>query len=773
MQATTGSMERKKESQEFASIDENPVTSRSIDTNLARQNLQRLQDHVNRQFSNVVSSSPCAGRVIGSDTSQHHPRAAYSDALQHHPRAANSDTSQRHPRAASSDTSQYHPRAANSDTSQYHPRAANSGASQRHPMATNSDTSQYHPRAAGSDTSQHQQQMSYISSSGLDIFPRPPSINNDDDLFKGESDSNHSGENDPEPEIKLADENVENNDNSATADGNSIERTESGFESPGADAIPDFVAIGISFTSRSSKGSDAEVSPTDKSKDRPGEDKEFRVNEVEFENDNIKTEDAGVGEKNLEMNVEFRAQDRGTPVYRRSQSDIKDKRKRFSQRDDFVFEEIPVFDEDSHVPVRKSNSLPDLILSLSSSNSSPRSGSDKQSPDVVFRGHQDYSVENVADIQRDRKTLKDSFEGKSSFEKPDIGEIDNKKRKPSFRRSVSFNEKTDYRYFHEGEPAVSPGVFDESVENPLHDNMHTAFRKENDDGDKVQKKRNADNELQSPKSVEGRRQLFSKSSGYQTGSDQSRESHDTQNESFDKTFNENRGPIGVDEVQNSPKTDSGKSDTSNSSQDTILEQIIYESNRHEEDVRSASSGEQTEQRNEKSIIPDPSPELPFLSIMEKSPESSLGNYVVQKKSLDNDNNDIASGTLGDNNVENAHTGNEPIQDHLKMNQIQSALDFRRSQSTLGSSMPGTLPTGSLGNLPKLDNILDDRSYLVGPSMLEKVDEVDNQHEECVKRKYLGGNDAAIGRNGPTALGNDETALSRYSLSSYQQVSWSI
>ena len=738
-------MERKKEPPEFASIDENPVTSRSIDTNLARQNLQRLQDHVNRQFSNVVSSSPCAGRVIGSDTSQYHPRAANSDVSQHHPRAANSDASQHHPRAANSDASQHHPRAANSDTSQYC------------------------PRAAGSDTSQHQQQMSYISRSGLDIFPRPPSINNDDDLFKGESDSNHSGENDPEPETKLADENVENNDNSATADGNSIERTESGFESPGtagADAIPDFGAIGFSFTSMSSKGSDAEVSPTGKSKDKPGGNKEFSVNEVDTENDKVKTEDAGVGEKNLERNVEFRAQDRGTPVYRRSQSDIKDKRKRFSQRDDFAFEEIPVFDEDSHVPVRKSNSLPDLILSLSSSNSSPRSGSDKQSPDVVFRGHQDDSVENVTDIQRDRKNLKDSFEGKSSFEKQDIGEIDNKKRKPSFRRSVSFNEKTDYRYFHEGEPAVSPGVFDESVENPLHDNMHTASRKENDDGDKVQKKRNADNELQSPKSVEGRRQLFSKSSGYQTGSDQSRESHDTQNESFDKTFNENRGPMGVDEVQDSPKTDSGKSDTSNSSQDTILEQIIYESNRHRDDLRSASSGEQTEQRNDKSTIPDPSPELPFLSIMEKSPESSLGNYVVQKKSLDNDNNDIASRTIDDINVEIAHTGNEPIQDHLKMNQIQSALDFRRSQSTLGSSMPGTLLTGSLGNLPKLD-ILDDRSYLVGPSMLEKVQEVENQQEECVKQKYLGGNDAASGRNGPTAPGNDETALSRYSLSSYQ------
>ena len=684
-------MEPKKELQEFASIDENPVTSRSIDTKLARTNLQKLQDHVNRQFSNVVSSSPCAARVIGSDTWQH-------------------------------------------------------------------------------------QQMSYLSRSGLDLIQKPPSIKDDDELFRGESDSNHSGENAPNSETNLEPEDVVQNDhvNSTPTDVKGIERTESGFESSGAAepahcaAIPNFEEIGFSFASRSSKGSDADVNLSAENKDMPGGKNEFGVIEGEAGND----KGAEAGEESVQRCVEFRVQDRC--VYRRSQSDIKEKRKRFSQRDDFIFEEIPVFDEDSHVPVRKSNSLPDLILSLSSSNSSPRSGSDKQSPDVVFRGHQD---DSETDNQRDRKTLKDSFEGKSSFEKPDTCDIDHKKRKPSFARSVSFNEKTHCRYYHEGEPAVSPGVFDESVENPLHDKSQVALgmQHKSDDKDPDTYSRNKDDDPpQSPKSVEGRRQLYSKSSGYQTGSDHSRESHDTQDESFDKTDIEKEGNesqrhlLGIAEIQDASKTGSGnfKSDTSSSSNDTLLEEIISESNRHEEDLRSASSGEQTELTNEKSTIPDLSPELPFLSIMDKSPESSLGNYIVEKKSLENDNRDIASGSAGGTTTENGQISGQPLQEHLQMKPIQSAIEFRRSQSTLGPSMPG-----SIGNMPKLD-ILDE-SYQLGPSMLNKVQEVDNQQEEHVRRKYLGGS-GTLGRSGLSAGRNDpstvDAMMSRQSLTSYQ-VSW--
>ena len=663
-------MESKKESQEFASIDENPVTSRSIDTNLARKNLQKLQEHVNRQFSNVSSSSPCAARVIGSNTGQH-------------------------------------------------------------------------------------QQLSYLSSSGLDLIQRPPSIKNEDDLFRGESDSNHSGDG-SEKQTQNSEINVLlENDQVKSTNSKGINRAESGFESPGAAEaavctnIPNFGELGLSF-SRSLKGSDPADNLTAESKAIPEVDKDLATNKSETGKDEVKTEGAKTVEESSRSIVDFRG------LYR-SKSDIKEKRKRFSQRDDFAIEEIPVFDEDSQAPVRKSNSLPDLILSLSSSNSSPRSGSDRQSPDVVFRGHQD---DNETDNQRDRKTLKDSFEGKSSFEKPDTDDADGKKKKLSFRRSVSFNEKTHCRYFHEGEPAVSPGVFDESIENPLQDNKHSVSTMQQKSDDKAPDQKDIDSR-QSPKPVEGRRQLYSKSSGYQTGSDHSQESHDTQNGSFDKADDDRKSKetqmhyLGVDDRIDASKVDSEnfKSDMSqsSSSNDTILASIIDESDRYMNDLKKASLEEQNRESDENTSVQNPTPELPFLSIMDKSPQSSLNNYRVEKKSIADDNEDIVGGIK-----EDSQKNGEPIQEHLLMKPIQSAEEFRRSQSTLGQSMPGSIP-----NLPKL-GILDE-SVVLGPSMLAKVEEVDNQQEEHVRRKYAGGS----GTTGTQALEESLAAMmSRQSLSSY-------
>lgn len=642
-------MDSKKKSQEFSSIDESPVTSRSLDTNLARINLQKLQDHVNKQFSNISNLGPCAARAMSSDN-----RPEHSHSL---------------------------------------------------PL-------------------------------GRHLIQRPLSIKDDDDLFRGESDSEQSEGAQGNP-IDIQQEQLsksqseviyKRDETDVTGKYSETIRKDRGAENElenetifghtGGANIPNFSEIGLSV-SRSSKSSD--TAECHSAEDKHEQDLSQAVKDV-----NESTTNAN--EKNQELfnfKVEYRS--------KRSQSDVKEKRKRFSQRDDLFGEEYPVeevFEEEYPVPVRKSNSLPDLILSLSGSSSSSRSNSEKKSPDVISFANQ---KEDGAEIQKDRKTLKDSFEGKSSFEKPANYNNVPEKRKPSLGRSVSFNEKTDCRYYQTGESGLSSEVTDEKAENQNKDNKPSlVLSKQSSDSDKGDQDKKEENPPQSP--ADGRRQLFSRSSGYQTGSDHSRESHETQNESFhDDTFHGDDSDSQIQRDHNEGATlkemkmesekqmenvDSDRS-TSGSSNDTILDTIIDESLRYTNDLRGASAEELYREGNAKDSVEGPSPELPLLSIIDRSPQSSLNNYKIEKKNIVvSKDNGIESAVCDDQN-----TG-ENLQDHLLM----SALDFKRSQSTLGQSMQS-----SFGNVPKLG--LLDESVVVAPSLLAKVDEEDKMQMDHVRRKY--------------------------------------
>lgn len=631
-------MEAKKELQECSSIDENPVAFRTVDTDQARKNLQKLQDHVNRQFSNL---GPYASRAMNSGNEQ-----------------------------------------------------------------------------------------SQSNSSSLMSCIDLPSIK-DDDLFKGESDDDENAEEQESQmqgvKINTAVNNgVDDKEELVVAGGSNI--IDNRFESENKSGcavggnIPYFSEIEFSF-----KSSDTADHSVLENKNEPESVKETEdVEGGHSNNQEISVRATNAFDGNRE-NFDFKVHYRG----KRSQSDIKGKRLRFSQHSDIAVEEVPVFEEKEYpVPVRKSNSLPDLILSLSSSNSSPKSISDRRSPDVVFNENQQGIYQIEMESLRDRQALKDSFEGKSSFEKPDTSNGDTLCRKHAFGRSVSFNEKTDCRYYESEEPALTPGGFKENEKKfPLQDNSHISIlhKKPGDEKDPGQNK----DDIQSPKSrKEGRNPLLSKSSGYQTGSEQSHESHDAQNESCEKTdFEGSDKEMQMHYLKiNNTATGTYNSRTSQSSLsvNTVIEIRVDESDRYVNDFHKTSLEEPVQQSSEKAMIGNPSPELPCLSIMNTSPQSSLNEYRVEKKSIPED-----SSFLDANLTEAGKTAGEDLQEHLLMKPLQSAFDFRRSQSTLGQSMPG-----SIGNMPKF-GILDE-SVLLGPSVLAAVDEADKKQVDHVRRRYVGG-----------------------------------
>ena len=603
-------MNSKSSSQECSSIDENPIASRSLDTNLARANLQKLQDHVNKTFSNIPSLGPCAARAMSGNDK---PVQSFS----------------------------------------------------------------LPPEAAAS------------------LIERAPSIKNEDDLFRGETDSEHSDD----AQVVNVQQNQPSKVNDKT-DGRGVrghhaepavegrEEAENKTISEQSQScgfnIPNFSEIGLPISiSRSSKSSASAECQTVEEQNR---------SHIGVQDNSEVAREGTTSEKTIE-NFDFKVEYRS----RRSQSDVKEKRKRFSQRDDYEIEEV--FDEEYPVPVRKSNSLPDLILSLSCSSSSPRSVTERNSPDVVVSENQ----KAISNTEQDRKTLKDSFEGRSSFEKPATSSTVPQSKKPSFGRSVSFNDKTDCRYYQREESGLSSTVCDEKAEVAIQD---------------PEKRETEDDPPLSPKSpADGRRQLFSKSSGYQTGSDHSRESHDTQNGSQDETFE--NGDISQIKKLRAKENGEGMtldSGTSSSSNETILENIIDESDRYNNDLSSASTVEFHPEGNEKDSVEGPSPELPYLSIMDRTPESSLTEkreLVVRK----------------DYSMQSAVPSCQNIGDNLQPHLLMSALNFKRSQSTLGQSMQN-----SIGNVPKL-GMLDD-SVTVGPSLMAKVDEVDKIQGDKVRKKYI-------------------------------------
>lgn len=640
-------MDSKQKAVEWSSIDENPVTGRSIDTNLARKNLQRLQDHVNKQFS----YRPCGTGLMSAGNN---PQQPYSNLL------------------------------------------------------------------------------------GKDLIQRPPSIKDDDELFRGESDSEQS-DNALDDQTDDINKRAEKESDKTYSESNKhcdIEpacELEYGTASDhtGVPNIPDFSRIGLSF-STSSKGSETVGDQL----------------AVEFVSQAVKSGNSEVESESIEV-VSRKTSDSFKNQYRskRSVSDIKEKRKRFSQHEDYAIEEV--FDENYPVPVRKSNSLPDLILSLSSSGS----GSERKSPDLVL-------FDKQKDILQERKTFKDSFEGKSSFEKPAHSESVFEKRKPSLGRSVSFNDKTDCRYYQTGEPGLSCTVYETGETQNLDDKSFILDRPSSNSKKGDQEKKEETPPQTPTSTVEGRRQLFSKSSGYHTGSDQSRESHDTQNESFhDDTF---QGDYNASQDQKLHRKDcegtTGESETlfknfdgksmSDSSNDTIVSLLIDESLRYENDLRGASIEFNTD-RCDKDSVEGPPTELPFLSIMDRSPQSSLNGYRIEKKTI--------GSICSEENTCGEQKSGVSEEDHLRLN----VLEFKRSQSTLGHSVQS-----SLGNVPNLGML--DESVIVDSSNLAKVDEEDKKQTDHIKKKYLN----PLNPGGSMDKGLEESMLammSRQSLSSYLQL----
>ena len=644
-----------KKSEEFASIDESPVKSRSIDTDLARENLKKLQDHWNQQFSNV----PCVG-------------------------AANS---------------------------------VEVGGGQIYPLPP-----------------------------GRHLIERLPSNTSikDDDLFRGESDSeqgdNVSNVNDQEGafgevntggcQVLYSRTDTHKSDDSAEARNDITDVFESLNISGGATAnLPNFGEIGFR-TSRSSISS--EIDNEYKTLENP-------VTISDSVSRYIKTEHGGEvenGALNKQELFDFKTQYRS----RRSQSDINEKRRRFSQRDFDIVEEV--FEEEYPTPVRKSNSLPDLILSSSSSSLSPKSISDRKSPDVIL-GPNDGCID--LENQRDRKNLKDSFEGRSSFDKHEGYDIGVKKKKTSFSRSVSFSDTTDCRYYESNEY--------ENKEKSIEDGCIDSRTVRN-----IQAEEKDNQECPKSPAAESRRQLFSKSSGYQTGSNNSRESHDNQYGSFqsdafhdgydlEKQTVHDRNVNGT--IEEADNFNSG-TNTSNSSNDTLLEAVIEDSVKYQKNRKE----EMPNKENEQVSVEGPSPELPFLSIMERSPLSSLNNYKIESQVT------LATGSDSFTNIRSGdRSDNSNVDDNLLMKPLQSAHSFRRSQSTLGQS-PSM--QGSLGNVPKL-GLLDD-SVVLGPSLLAAVNEEDRKMEEQVRKKYTAtaGSLAHIDEEGATAMAG--RSLSSYLVS---------
>ena len=644
-----------KKSEEFASIDESPVKSRSIDTDLARRNLQKLQDHWNKQFSNV----PCVG-------------------------VANS---------------------------------VEKGGGQIYPLPP-----------------------------GRHLIERLPSNTSikDDDLFGGESGSEHgdnvSNVNDQEGasgevntgrcQVLYSRTDTNKSDDSAEARKDITDVLDSLSISGGATAnLPNFGEIGFR-TSRSSISSEINNEYKTLENTVTLSDSESRYIKAEHEDEVEK------GALNKQEIFDFKTQYRS----KRSLSDIKEKRRRFSQRDFDIVEEV--FEEEYPTPVRKSNSLPDLILSSSSSSLSPKSISDRKSPDVILGPNDDgIDLEN----QSDRKALKDSFEGRSSFDKHEGFDIGVKKKKASFCRSVSFSDTTDCRYYESNEY--------DNIEKSIEDGCIDSRTDRNNQGEEK------DNQ-ECPKSpaAESRRQLFSKSSGYQTGSNNSRESHDNQYGSFQSDAFQGEGcdiekqtvhETNVNGTIEAENFNSG-TNTSNSSNDTILEAVIKDSVKYQKDRKEEMSNKENEQVS----VEGPSPELPFLSIMERSPLSSLNNYRIESQVT------LATGSDSFTNIRSGdQSDNSNVDDNLLMKPLQCAHSFKRSQSTLGQS-PSM--QGSLGNVPKL-GLLDD-SVVLGPSLLAAVNEEDRKMEEQVRKKYTAtaGSLAHIDEEGATAMAG--RSLSSYLVS---------
>ena len=642
-----------KKSEEFASIDESPVKSRSIDTDLARRNLKKLQDHVNKQFSNV----PCVS-------------------------AANN---------------------------------VERGGGQLYPLPP-----------------------------GRHLIERLPSNTSikDDDLFRGESDSEHgdnvSNVNDLEGvssevntggcQVLYSRTDTNKSDDSAEARNDITD--ESLNLSGGATAnLPNFGEIGFR-TSRSSISSEINNEYKTLENTVTLSDSESKYIKAEHEDE---VENVALNKQEI---FDFKTQYRS----KRSLSDIKEKRRRFSQRDFDIVEEV--FEEEYLTPVRKSNSLPDLILSSSSSSLSPKSISDRKSPDVILGPNDDgIDLEN----QSDRKALKDSFEGRSSFDKHEGFDIGVKKKKASFCRSVSFSDTTDCRYYESNEY--------DNIEKSIEDGCIDSRTDRNSQAEEK------DNQ-ECPKSpaAESRRQLFSKSSGYQTGSNNSRESHDNQYGSFqsdafhdgydlEKQTVHDRNVNGT--IEEADNFNSG-TNTSNSSNDTLLEAVIEDSVKYQKNRKEEMSNKENEQVS----VEGPSPELPFLSIMERSPLSSLNNYRIESQVT------LATGSDSFSNIRSGdQSDNAKVDDNLLMKPLQCAHSFKRSQSTLGQS-PSM--QGSLGNVPKL-GLLDD-SVVLGPSLLAAVNEEDRKMEEQVRKKYTAtaGSLAHIDEEGATGMAG--RSLSSYLVS---------
>ena len=677
-------MNSEKLSQEFASIDESPVTSRSIDTDLARRNLQKLQEHVNKQFSNL-------------------PNTGLGD--------------------------------------------------------------------AGAMSSEKHQEEPHSLPVGRHLIERLPSIKNDDELFKGESDSEHSEcDSQSVKTDRNSREQLSENESGVSQilysrtdtdqsdlDNKPVRTTENKADSGlavldisgSATNIPNFDEIGISFCRSSSSSGTAEYCGTVENsfnKEEADEASKFVENETHGESDNEVTNRV----KNKEETFDFKVEYRG----RRSQSDVKEKRQRFSQHvyDDVVEE---VFEPEYTMPVRKSNSLPDLILSSSGSSSSSNSVYERKSPDVILC--QDQNGAGFDENQRQRKTLKDSFEGRSSLEKHECRSIGIKKTKPSFGRSVSFSEKTDCRYYQVSEPEMIP-VLNETYENSGNgsNNASTPSGKQfPSEGNDQAKNAQIPESPKSP-TADSRRQLFSKSSGYHTGSDHSRESHDTQHESFQSdTFHGEGSDLqkqglserNPNEIQEEAERLSGHfnsgTSTSNSSNETILEALIEESLKYRTNLKAASFEEPNRPESEQVSVEGPSPELPLLSIIDRSPQSSLNDYRDVKQDLE------VTGGFSFKNVACSDRSldiAENTDKNLLLKPLQSAYSFRRSQSTLGQSMPG-----SIGNVPKLG--LLDESVVLAPSLVVAVNEEDQKLEEQVRKKYANtaGSLAHIDEEGAAAV----------------------
>ena len=175
-------------------------------------------------------------------------------------------------------------------------------------------------------------------------------------------------------------------------------------------------------------------------------------------------------------------------VYRRkgSKSTIEGKRKRFSNRSDVeVFEDIYEIPEPDEIRfVRKSNSLPDLILSSSSSSSqSPlshlQSNIPSVNPDVTYPSESLLSTASLIE-KRNKKEL---FEGKSSRSKDKEGNVNRVDRENGMSLEMAdegFIESKDKKSFNN-------------------------FKNEEQDGEF--------------KDAGQRREIYSRSSGYATGSE--------------------------------------------------------------------------------------------------------------------------------------------------------------------------------------------------------------------------------------------------------------